>query len=143
MFFFIVPLDRPIDVCVCARDTETGYYNIKPIIKARIIVHPRLTESTDVPEVAPAWPKGLLSPLPTEELVGPLLELDSVVDVPPAGVVVTESDGCMLGVEEEELDEDEDDEDDEDEELLDEDVGLESPDCVAKPIRALSKSKTV
>jgi hypothetical protein len=88
--------------------------------------------------VAPAWPKGLLSPLPTEEEVGPLLELESVVDVPSAGAVVAEPDGRVLDVEEDEIDEDEDDE-----EVLEEDVGLESPDCVPKPMRALSKSKTV
>jgi len=95
------------------------------------------------PELECVWPKGLLSLPPAGELVGIVLELASVVEVPSAGVPVVEPDGRVLGDAGEALAEG-----DEDGEalLLDEPPPeLESAlvDCEAKPTRAWSKSKTV
>lgn len=129
-------------------DYQSIHYNIRPSVKARIIVHARerLIGSAVAAEVeVPGSKPGLLSML--EEPVGERLELELelVEEVLSVEVVVDELDDCgWEEVEREELDEDEDEEDEEEVELLlDEDVALESAECEANPMRELSKSKTV
>lgn len=127
-------------------DCGSIHYNIRPSVKARIIVHARerLTGSAVAAEVPGSKP-GLLSM--EEEPVGVRLELELelVEEVLSVEVVVDElDDSGFEEVERVELDEDEDeDEEEEVELLLDEDVVLESAECEANPMRELSKSKTV
>lgn len=123
---------------------ESVYYNIKPSVNASIIVHARvkLVGSTAAAELeVPGSKPGLLS---MDDDVGPLLGLELVEEAPSEEVVVDEPDDCVLDVEVEELDDGRGEvDDDEDEELLEVEVVPESAECEAKPMRELSKSKTV